>query len=189
MNIQQAIDFVVKFQKTSKTDRSITRLVRDLWGKLGLSQKELEILAQQALATRISTHLTGGKDETEYPTQPEYAAPKLPSSIANKEIVVSKDPVQVKTVALDIRILYNTNYDVAGKRKPFANFTVYDLDWTINRYAQQVDGHQRHLEFMRETKARLLQLGKKSISELATGEQTILARKFSALKKAVPNIL
>ena len=112
------------------------------------------------------------------------AAPKEQSTTLEFETKVKKRPVKV--IDVEVRVLYDTKYDVMGKRKSFVEFTIHDLNFSINRYQKQIDGHQRHLEVMKYTKERLTKLGKKSVSELAQGEQNILARKLKAAIKRNP---
>lgn len=184
MSIAKAISFIVK--SSQNTDQSAISLVRKFWSKLSLSDFEVESLAQQALANRVSQVLVGKArpEPVEIPSRSadswgSYSpAPKEQSETIEFDAVVTKTPI--KTIDVSVRILYETGYDIRGKRKSFVEFTIYDLNYSISRYQQQIDGHTRHLQVMEYTKERLTKLGKKSVSELAPGEQSILARKLKA---------
>lgn len=186
MSIQEAVKAVYKQQKS--TGGSAIGVVRKLWAKLSLSDSDLETLAQQALAGRVSAFATGGhladKEESATPFRqfltesyhPPVSSPSEPRATAS--VTVERTPVKI--IDVTVSILYNTNYDINGRRKAFIEFTLSDLNYSITRYGQQIEGHQRHLAVMQYTKERLNKLGKRSVSELAQGEQTILARKLKA---------
>lgn len=184
MSIQEAVKAVYKQQKS--TGGSAIGVVRKLWAKLSLSDSDIETLAQQALAGRVSAFATGGhladKEESTSSYREPYRPPPQTNSPSEPRIhtsvVIERPPVKV--IDVTVSVLYNTNYDINGHRKAFIEFTLSDLNYSINRYGQQIEGHQRHLAVMQYTKERLNKLGKKSVSELAQGEQTILARKLKA---------
>src|SRR5882724_1456183 len=152
MSISQAIRTVVKAQKTGG---SAIGLVRKLWSNLPLSDSDIETLAQQALANRVSAFHTGPKEiEDERSYQPLYREPSSSRSESEPHsriaVTVLEDPTQTRTIDISIRVLHTTNYDINGRRKSFIEFTLYDLRYTMDRYQQQIEGHTRHFKVMKD---------------------------------------
>jgi len=177
LSIPQSVNYILKNARNS--DEAAIKLVRKFWDDLSLSDSDIKTLAQQALASHLSSVMVGKRRP-----EPESRVERIPARSYTEPIAsytgsISIERPKEETIDIEISVLH-ASYDINGRRKKFITFTVFDLNYTINRYEQQIEGHRRHLQVMEYAKERLTKLGKKSISELARGEQTILARKLQA---------
>ena len=179
MDIQQAVKFIDKHQRASKSKETALQLVQKLWNQLDLSTSDVRSLAKGALSQKYSAFKTSGQPIAR---QPEYTPYRRSQSEQPREVDVEIGKLPEKSISVEVKILYDTTYDVGGQRKAFIDFTLHDLRYKMDDYEQQIEGHTRHFKVMKYARERLAKLGKNAVSELAQGEQTILAQKLKAAK-------
>ena len=185
MNIDKAVQFIA--EKVYQTGHPTSGTVRQLFSSLGLTESDLDILAMEGLSGRVNSLLVSGGFESANPKPQQviietHFEPTVADKAAGRTQPSRIQPAPIK-ISVDVEILHNTLLQVHGVRKPIIEFTSRDLDYMLRLYGAEIKGYSARTEVFEYAQSRLKTLKKTRISDLANGEQTILARKWKATTK------
>ncbi len=190
MNIEKAIQMIA--EKVYQTGHATSGTVRQMFSSLRLTDSDLEVLAMEGLSSRVNSLLVSGNFESTNPKLPQvviktYFEPSPADRAAGRTQPTSAPPAPLK-ISVDVEILHSTLLQVHGIRKPIIEFTSRDLDYMLKLYGAEIRGYSARAEVFEYAQKRLKTLGKTRISDLANGEQTILARKWKATTKLTDKV-
>ena len=185
MTIENAVQAIA--EKVYQTGRTTSGTVRQMFSSFRFTEGDLEVLAMEGLASRVNSLLVSGQFESANPKPQQVIIetvfePTAADKAAGRTTPTKKQPAPIK-ISVDVAILHKTILQVHDVRKPIIEFTKRDLDYMLRLYGAEIQGYGARAEVFEYAKTRLETLGKTRISDLAVGEQTILARKWKATKK------
>lgn len=190
MNLSKAIQTLA--EEAHRTGKPTAGIVRARFRSLVLSPDDIEALAAEALSSRVNTLLTSGTftathppTSVSIPISVRYSA--SPAAIRDGKPESTVEPPPPIKISVDVIILHQTLLEVNGTRKPIIDFGLSDLRYILKKYGAEINGYTAKSEVFRYTVGRLETLGKTKVSQLAQGEQTIIARKWKATTKLADN--
>lgn len=176
--IRQAINHI------KRTSETTPQVVSQLWSQFPLSEEDVQTLAMEGLVVRI-----GNVRRNPNLLEDEQTVTGSFGRISIPEIISSKPEgrfvhVQV-TRTKETRILHDTMLTINNANVALIDFTARDCSLYIRSQSKIVDGLERHIEVAEYIRDRLTTLNKKKVSDLAVGEQHIIAQKWRALAKGL----
>lgn len=189
--IDHAVNLVV--ERVRKTSESVADALRAMRARVvaKLSASQRNTLLDEALIGRISDALRNPTDRQAGVSPGAFRGDEQALAGNGRAVHVTVETVGQPSstpVSVSVTILHDTVLSTLdGARKALVHFTVADCYFCIGRLEAQSDGLKRQSAVLAYISERLRVLGKKEVSQLATGEQSIIARKWASVRAGEVN--
>lgn len=169
-------------KQVQETKNPTVEVIHKLFPTLSLSEQERIQLQKEALSSRVNQVLTSGSlvNVKSREVKVEIEPCEKPISGGLSGGLSSFVPEKID---IDVRILHDVIYDVNGKRVAVIDMHVSSVSSVINSFNGRISGMTKTREFFVSLRARLKELNKTKVSDLARGEQTRFARQLENLKR------
>jgi hypothetical protein len=171
---REAVKFVAEYVRETGTPAADA--VRKLWSDIK-PITDPDQLIQFALACQVATEYkmalyVPGDERRPYNS---HGGGTRVSAVHHKS--------EPKVIQVSVSILQDIHYNVEGRVKSIAVMNRRDVLILATNFCNMVEAFSRHEQVFRYIAARLVELKKEKVEDLAEGEQQKIARMFTDLKQ------